>query len=153
VNARADHVLVISIDEEMVKTAEEDGEVVDPTDREFWQIDIRCEVDRSDFSRSCMTWWECSCKLTEEQRGAMLDEGDGPCPSSPTGRHSYVSGLGIAHPSRDCWAQVCDGSSDAAYDLADTHRLEPGEYRVRVLPSAEYVEFDLDEAADTAEAS
>jgi hypothetical protein len=150
--ARADHVLVISIDELMVHTAKEDGETVDPMDREFWNIYIRCEADPDDFGRLCVTWYECGCRLTADQMDELAGDGEGPCPKSPTGVHRpYVGELSVARPSWQCWAVVCDDAHDAANDLADKHNLGPGEYRVHVHPSHEYVEFELETVASAPE--
>ena len=141
---RPDHLLVITRDEHSVKLARDEGHELGP--REFLEVNIRCETDRSGFTHACMAWWECECwkTLTGEQRDALYDEGDGPCPESPTGRHQPMMGV-IMRASPDCWAVVCDYAPDAAHDLADAHNLGPGAHRVWVHPGYEEIKFELAE--------
>lgn len=143
-SARADHLLVITRDEHSVKLCREQGD--EPEPREFLEIGIFCEADRSGFGHDCMAWWECDCRktLTEKQWDDLYHDDDGPCPASPTGRHQPMMGT-VMHPSHDCWAQVCDFAPDVARDLADTHNLGLGAHRVWLLSGYEELEFELAE--------
>lgn len=127
------HTLVITQDEDEVRAARENGEAVNLTDQSFLVMTIRCHHDPQDWTRDCMTWWECDCTLTDAQRGDLYDDGDGPCPTSPTGRHRLVGGAPKPHqPSQDCWAVTSDDTADAASHLVDEHKLGPGEHPVKV---------------------
>lgn len=142
------HVLIITIDQEALKAARDEDPTIDPHDREFWNITIHCNADRSDYSRPCMTWWQCDCVFTEEQWHELADEGEGPCPDSPTGQHQTMFGTQrAARPSQDCWARICDSSTDAAWYLANRHNLGPGVHPIWVHPDDETVEFELAEPA------
>lgn len=147
---RPNHVLIITVDQEALEGARDEDPTVDPHDPEFWEITVQCNADLSDYTGACMTWWQCDCEFTEDQWHQLANEGEGPCPDSPTGKHQSMFGTRqAAKPSQDCWAQICDDAPDAALYLASQHKLRPGEYPIYVHPDDETVEFELAEPAQT----
>lgn len=142
---KPNHVLIITVDQEALRVAQDEDSTVDPNDQDLWEISIRCEHSPDDYTRECMTWWQCDCVFTEKKWHDLADEGEGPCPESPTGLHRSMFGtLRAGRPSRDCWAQVCDRSVDSAWSLVDRYKLGPGEYRVIIDDSDEdSIDFEL----------
>jgi hypothetical protein len=143
----ATHTVTIRQDHNSIKEAEANGETILPTDPEYWILDVRCHADSRDYTRNCVTWYECSCALTTDQWHQLVDDGTGPCPESPTSEHRAGYGVPRAQrPSDHCWVEVCDNTQDAIWELADKHKLGPGEYPVLFWTDGdegEYIDFDL----------
>lgn len=138
------HTLVITVNTETLNAAMVDDPKVDITDIEFLEASIRCDADKEDFTRDCMTWWECRCELTEDQAEKLEDEGQGPCPESPTGLHNErIGDLSPARPSRQCWALEWDGTADEIQALIIKHKLGPGEYPLYMTPDHDRCNFEL----------
>lgn len=85
-----------------------------------WQIACPWNGERNAPGRPCTTWWECDCKLTDEQKTALSDNGEGPCPTSPTGWHRPMS-FGPSYPGLECWASECSSTTDEVGDIFREH--------------------------------
>ena len=139
------HLLVITLDREWLAERHAAGDDVDETDRELWSWSIRCPYDGRDFSRPCVTYHEC-CLLTDEQHDDLSNDGDGPCPISPTGSHELSQSYGLSGPVRpgtECWLTQDEGLLEYVDDLITSDGLAPGEHPVHATIGYEYTELTL----------
>jgi hypothetical protein len=129
------HTLVITIDSEWL-LRERDTEVVDIAEqaREALRWSITCPYEGADWSRPCITYVECDCQFTEDERDDLEHDEEGLCPESPTGFHSWVSTptlCGVARPTRQCWYVVDESLLESVDELIKARSLQPGRYPLR----------------------
>lgn len=108
--------------------------VTDQENDEEYDYEIACPYapDRlNDDDCPCRAMIECSCKLSDEQSEEVCNEGDGPCPESPDGRHKPLPDGSIGHTMNRCWVQVCDSTCDEVHDIWRGHGA--GRFEVDVL--------------------
>lgn len=142
--ADSSHVLVITVDEQYARSL--DLHDLD-NERESWDWQIECPHNGSlSPDRYCRTYWECRCKLTEEQIDDLQGNGTGPCPVSPTGQHEWVTGADItgpAHLTQLCWLREEDGLADEIEDLITRENLRPGRHPINATIHFDYTELSL----------
>ena len=126
------HTLVITLDSEWL-LRERDTEIVDAAElaREALIWSIACPYAGEDWSRPCITYVECACQLTEDERDRLEHDEEGPCPESLTGFHSWVSSptlCGVARPTRKCWYTIDGTLPDEVSELIRAKLLQTGRY-------------------------
>ena len=146
------HTLVITLDSEWLPRKRDTG-IVDVAElvREALIWSIACPYAGEDWSRPCITYVECACQLTEDERDRLeYDEEEGPCPESLTGFHSWVSSptlSGVARPTRQCWYVLDESVPDDVREIIKARSLQPGRYPLRFGFDGEFTTVTLAEGA------
>jgi len=145
------HPLVITLDSEWL-LRERDTEIVDAAEweRESLRWSIVCPYDAEDWSRPCVTYVECGCRLTEDEQDQLEHDEEGPCPESPTGLHSWVSTptlCGVARPTYWCWYVVDESLLEEVDELIQAHSLQAGRYPLRFGFDGEFTTVTLADGA------
>ena len=123
------HTLVITLDSAWLRR-ERDIDVAELM-RESLRWEIVCPYDAEDWSRPCVTYVECGCRLTEDEQDQLEHDEEGPCPESLTGFHSWVSSptlCGVARPTRKCWYTIDGTLPDEVSELIRAKLLQTGRY-------------------------
>lgn len=148
----AAHTLVITVDEKHLAAAR----AQDPgyEEREAWDHTIRCPHDGVLTSeRYCWVWAECGCELTDEQIDDLHNDGEGPCPKSPTGKHQWLCTEdlnGPGHPIDACWLREDPDMCEMIEELITRENLVPGEHLIDADIHSDYTELSLHREAKTA---
>ena len=126
------HTLVITLDSEWL-LRERDTEIVDAAEWacESLRWSIVCPYEAEDWSRPCVTYVECDCRLTEGEQDQLEHDEEGPCPESLTGFHSWVSSptlCGVARPTPQCWYALDGTLPDGVSELIRAKLLQTGRY-------------------------
>lgn len=129
------HVLVIK----PCEGCEEAGEPTCSCEPQQWEVSIQCPG----VTDACRTWWECmECAKAIAGGNDDLRDELGENGEAHGVEHRYLEN-GWSVPGPQCWGQECPDLYDAAVDLFKKGPIEPGEYRVRLIPDDQYLSLDL----------
>jgi hypothetical protein len=95
-----------------------DNDRYEDADPDLWDFaEIVCPHEPSSLM-PCATWVFCGCRYNHDEiTDPDWGGGQGPCPKSAIGTHTYLEG--IPHiPSSECWpVQHADGVTESAFEL------------------------------------
>lgn len=115
----------------------------DPDTPLWWDTaELICPHRPQTETMTCAVMNLCGCPANPDEMDDN-DHGDGPCPASVTGRHTYWEGEPY-RPVAECWATE---HADNLEDAATTLGVGPGEYDVEVRCVEGCLELELAPAA------